>query len=704
MKTNEYKKGKIVYIKLGDNVIKKFDYSDKFLQSYLGGRGFNSILMYWSKHRIPPHAYHPDNLLLVSAGLLSGTEFPSSGRTTVSVLRSPVTQRFGDGNLGGHFGPALRQAGVDALIIDGKADYPAYIYITKDGIEVRSADRFWTCGIQTTDLMLRFTHGEDIKPLVIGQAGVNKVFSAVPACENRVPGGGGSGAVMGSKNLKGIVVDYDPSPGVVLPAKDPIEFCNSCDEATKKIENHPVFNTFSKYGTTSLVEIHSGMGYFPTRNWTSKAFTGWKKISGRAFEKFWKRKYPEYDKRLETIRDQLGCKNCPVVCSNPFKVEYETINCLGAKLGIDNPAVIQNLNTKHMNDAGLDVIQTTSIISALMEMYQDGVSDYKIEWGDDLEVDLFILELYTPRIDHSRARTPARHFRKGFLGGIPHVYNGSQPKDKVTWKSLMMRYYPNVKGMGLSGVVPSDKNKGVALAVATSSRGGDHLRSLPTLATYADWYLGKKGFRKFLQILQMPLEALDVMKGEASILVKDLYSTYTTLFGVPKPIVETWKSLGFLLNPQQLRGWGHMIKFTQEMYALTDAVGVCRFTSPWRFGIGPQLIAKACYFLTGLPVRWNQLLRVGERINAVEKELSWQYDQHPMDSIPRRFIDDRNGLKGIDFETMKAEYYERCRYDVLGRPRPGTVYLIIQNTTERVDDDLHKTLLCAGPHPNPGDC
>ena len=687
-----YKKGKIAYVNLLDEYeqIRLFDYSDKFLHNYLGSRGFNAFFMYKFRNTVPQDALDPQNLLMVSAGLFAGTRFPSSGRTTVSVLKSPVTGLFGDGNLGGHFGPALRLAGIDALIIDGSADRPVYLWIHDQTIMVRGADDIWNCGVNTADAVFRHRHGENVKPLIIGPAGAQKVFCAVPICENRVPGGGGAGAVMGSKNLKAIVVDYEPHR--YIGSARPDKFKEVSDEAENRIKRHPVFDTFSKYGTTSLVEVHSSLNYFPTRNFTSTAFSKWKHVSGKSFLAKWRKEDQEYDKKFEQNKEAIGCRNCPIVCSNPFKIEYETINCLGAKLGITSPDEIQYLNLVYLNDGGLDVIQATSIIAALMQMFEEGMSSYRINWGEEYEVRRFLFELYSS-LSESKHQTPARFFRNGFLEGVREVYIGPNPGEK-TYLDLMDRYYVNVKGMGLSGVVPSDKNKGVALAVATASRGGDHLRSLPTLATYASWYLGKKGFRKLLNIAKMPLRALSVMKGDAKFLVKDLYSTYVDVFGVPKQIVNTWKSLGFLLDQKQTKGWGHMIKFTQEMYALSDSISICRFITPWRFGIGPEVIGRAIHALTGQEIRWDQLLKIGARVNALEKWLSWtRYDNRPKDTLPPRFFQGIGSVNQVEFNAMLEEYYERCGYDENGKPKNRTLAALLQNSYERIDAEIAKTIL-----------
>jgi aldehyde:ferredoxin oxidoreductase len=740
-----YNKGKIVHVHLGmDGIdrVERYEYSNKFLGNYLGGRGFNTAFMFRFRNDIPQSAYDPDNLIFISSGLLSGTPFPSTGRTTVSVLKSPVTGFFGDGNLGGYFGPALRLAGIDCLIISGKANIPKYMHISPTGVpSTYDARKIWHYGTGATEVFIQDAHRNmgagnlsSLKVLSIGMAGAQQCFSSIVICENRAAGGGGTGAVFGSKNLKAIAVRY-PRKAVDKTADDPEQLQKIAEQAEEKIRAHPVFNTFKKYGTTSLVEIHSAIKYFPTKNFTQRTWKKWKNISGQELLKQWIAEDPKFEEGLEKLAEdeKLGCRNCPIVCSNPLKIEYETLNCLGSKIGIDELDKITTLNMVYMNDGGLDVIQTTSILSALMEMWAKGISDYKFEWGDYNHIQRFLSEflstkdlIYLNPADRKfgdKLFEPAKYcstiapfFRKGFCQGMTAaidagaikinekklklLYTGpinALYKDDITPvipQVLHELFWVSVKGMTLSGVYPSEKNKGVALAVATSSRGADHLRSLPTLATYADWYMGtKKGFKRLLQVLGMPIRSLFMMKDEAKLLVGNLYKTYEDTFGVPHSIVNEWEESGFLLNKGQNKGWGSMIKFTQEMYAISDAVSICRFTSPWRFGIGPGFLVRAIAALTGLIYNVDALMEVGNRIYTLERELLHHYNQAPLDNLSKRFFAGRGALTEQDFNELKADYYERCRYDVHGRPTRKLLHKLAAYSYGKEEDEIYEAVI-----------
>lgn len=709
------KKGRIAYVTLGEeghHIVKYYSYSDKFLLSFLGGRGFNIRFLTWTSSILPLRYSDPSNMICISPGLLSGTVFPSSGRTSIGVLKSPITGFWGEGNFGGYFGPAMKLCGIDSLIIDGTSDIPVALHILEGGaITFIDCSDIWKCGTLTTAAILEKRNNPlqvKRRVLCIGQAGTNEIFSSIALCDNRTSGGAGAGAVLGSKMIKAIVVDQ---PEYRIECRDEEGMEHLRDMVEERIKNHPVFDTFSTYGTTSLVEIHSGLKYLPTKNWMAGTWNKWKKISGKTLLKVFKKDDPNFQEKEEQAkeREDLGCINCPITCSNMDKIEYETLNCLGAKLGIDDINWIRTTNLNYFNDGGLDVIQTTSIISALMEMNERGVLTSELKWGNKVAVEQFLNWWIEGTLDvQSELEFLSGLFKHGFRSGIEKSLSNQfinlsklplidvmektkpkpvYPKDIVDY--IVDEFYPNVKGMSLSGVFPSDKNRGCALAVATSSRGADHLRSLPTLATYADWYLGKGAVKKLVDIIKMPLRSLFMMKADTKNLVGDLYQTYIEVFGVPHAIVERWKKLDFLLDPEKIHGWGSMIKFCQEVYAVSDSLGTCRFISPWRFGIGPYFMVDAIKNLTGLYINWSDLLRVGERIYALEKYFATKYRIHIKDSLPKRFLGNKNGKLGKGtFDAMKTDYYIECGYDIVtGIPTKELMFEVERDTI--TDQDLY---------------
>jgi len=689
----------INHIDLTTTKVKAWDPSRHFIETWIGGRGFNSRILYCFKDDIPATWDDPSNVIVISPGRLCGTSFPSSGRTTISVLKSPVSDLFSDGNFGGHFGPALRVADIDSLVITGKLEQPGYMHITKYGrIKFYNLpEKAMSWGYHATKGFLESAH-KNAKVLAIGHGGGRGCFSAVVNCDDRVAGGGGSGAVMGAKNLKAIVVDYELDSEV--PVKHAANMKFIADDAEQHIKNHPVYDTFKTYGTTSLVEIHSGLKYFPTFNWMKNTFRRWKDINGQSYLKY----ELELDENHLSKQDELskegklGCRNCPIVCSNQNKIEYETLNCLGSKIGISDLRTIVMLNTVYFNDAGLDVIETTSIISTLMELSERGIIDKEIKWGDvDFVVNFLREFLSDADLESNRNVTLGACFKRGFVEGLQVAEEfGLLYIDwfaELSYEDIYDKYYVQSKGKALSGVFPNEANKGVALALATSSRGADHLRSLPTLATYASWYMGKGGFKKLLKLMTVPLRSANLMKSDVKFLVGDLWKTYETVFDVPRSILYQWKRQGFLLDKRINKGWGSMIKFTQSLYAMSDSLGTCRFTSPWRFGIGPSFWKRALRTIgitnhVGNELDELKLLQIGHNINCLEKDLLYHYGITIIDQVPRKFFKGRGALKRETFEEIYADYCTECGFTPDGRPK--SLFMEGMLTGDYADRDMIK--------------
>jgi aldehyde:ferredoxin oxidoreductase len=662
----------IKHINLTNEKAENIHMSKQFNKRWLGGRGYNSRLLYCFKDEIPEEWSDDTNVVAISAGKFAGTSFPSSGRTTISVLKSPVSGMFSDGNLGGHFGPALKLAGIDTLLLTGKLKEISYIYIDRSGIasliELPGHAKHWGCA--STNMFIRHKSKGyvDLKVLAVGQGSFNGCFTGVVNCDNRVAGGGGSGAVLASKNIKAIAVEYDITE--TSKPKFPELFEAVSKSAEDHIKKHPVFDTFKRYGTTSLVEIHSALKYFPTHNFLFRTFRHWKKLSGQAYLEKKLKEDPNHLTEQDNLAKQgrLGCRNCPIVCSNQEKIEYETLNCLGNKIGLDDLDQIEHLNNVYFNDAGLDVIETTSIISALMEMSFKGLIDVRIDFGDYEFIEMFLSEFLG---EPSNDLTFGACFKQGFKSGL-ELAEKHDFIDINWWKfadfdEIEAEVYVSSKGKAYSGVYPNEANKGVALATATSTRGADHLRSLPTLATYASWYMAKGGWKKLIKLMTIPLRSARIMKSDAKFLVGDLWETYENVFGVPKYYVNLWRSKGFLLDNRINDGWGGMIKFTQSLYAISDSLSTCRFTSPWRFGVGSKFWIPALRYL-GVEVLERELFQVGHHINLLEKDLLYYYGKPVKDTVPSRFFEGKGGLSKETWDEIYADYCKECNLDSEGKP------------------------------------
>ena len=198
--------GQILDIDLTTETWKLADYPEDLARKYLGGRGFNMHVLY---HQLPANTnpLGPENLLILSCGLLTGTAAPSSARLHINAL-SPLTGILGSSNVGGNFGPRLRSNGIQSVILRGKSSQPVYLWIDGDAIEIRKAKSLWGLDTWETEDRLKANPGGDkISVLAIGPGGENgALFGCIMSDRDHAAGRTGMGTVMGSKNVKAIVV------------------------------------------------------------------------------------------------------------------------------------------------------------------------------------------------------------------------------------------------------------------------------------------------------------------------------------------------------------------------------------------------------------------------------------------------------------------------------------------------------------------
>ena len=356
--------GRFLRVNLSTGEVKVEEYDEELAKKWLGSRG---LAIYFLLRDMDPKVdpLSPDNMLIITPGPLSGTSAPTGGRYNV-VTKSPQTGFITMANSGGYFGAELKFAGWDGIIVEGKADSPVYIYIKDDNVEIRDASHLWGKVVSETEKTLREEIGsKKIRILSIGPAGENLVkFAAIMNDGHRAAGRGGVGAVMGSKNLKAIVVEGSKS----VPIADRQKFMLTVREKINKLKNDPTAGGgLPNYGTAVLVNIINENGLYPTRNFQTGVFEHAYEQSGEAMAK----KY--------LIRNQ-PCYACPIGCGRVNKLptvgvtegpEYESIWALGANLGINDLASIIEANHQ-CDEFGLDTISTGGTLAAAMELYEKG--------------------------------------------------------------------------------------------------------------------------------------------------------------------------------------------------------------------------------------------------------------------------------------------------------------------------------------------
>jgi aldehyde:ferredoxin oxidoreductase len=258
--TNSYA-GKILHVDLTKGSIKEGDLDMSFAKAYLGGKGFGARLLY---DLVPPKLdpFSPLNPVIFCTGPLTATMAPTNRYCIVT--KSPLTGLFSDSYAGGDFSPELKYAGYDKVVIRGKSPRPVYLWIDDDRTELKPASRIWGLDTYVTqDRVLEELGDRSVKVACIGPAGENKVrFALVDSSPHRQAGRCGTGAVMGSKNLKAVAVR---GSGRIAPA-DPKAFDEAYWRARGEIERSNDSMTYRRGGTPAFLGFANDQGLYPSLN------------------------------------------------------------------------------------------------------------------------------------------------------------------------------------------------------------------------------------------------------------------------------------------------------------------------------------------------------------------------------------------------------------------------------------------------------
>jgi aldehyde:ferredoxin oxidoreductase len=370
--------GTLLRVNLTTGAISKQPTNMRDAALFIGARGLaDKIYIDEVDPKVDPLS--PDNKLVFAPGPFSGTFAPSGGRYHV-VTKSPLTDAIAGANSGGKWGPELHYAGYDALIIEGKASEPVYLWINDDKVEIRKASHMWGKWVPDTTDMVRAETDVDASVACIGPAGEKQVlFAAIMNEMHRAAGRGGVGAVMGAKNLKAIAV-IGSKP---IKVADPKAFQEAVFSGTKLIKENPVGGVgMPTYGTNVLVNILNEIGSLPTKNFQDGYFATADKVGGESLA-------------ANQLVRKKGCFSCVISCGRVSKVksgkyagegegpEYEAAWSLGPDCLIDNLDAITRSN--HLcNELGMDPISYGSTLACAMELFEAGLLTLKDTEGVDL--------------------------------------------------------------------------------------------------------------------------------------------------------------------------------------------------------------------------------------------------------------------------------------------------------------------------------
>jgi len=422
-------------------------------ETFVGGRGFGIKILF---DEVPKEVdpLSPSNKLVFTNGPLTATKTQSASRW-IAQFKSPLTNIYCRSVAGGCFGAELKFAGYDAIIVEGRSEKPVYMWINDDKVEFRDAGKVW--GMMTLEArdFIREETDERSRMAMIGPAGERLVkFSAIVSDDMRTAARGGGGAVMGSKNLKAIVVRGSKRPKMY----DEDAFNTAVKEQITSIRENPGFVPFKSLGTNGDVYVFYTMGNFPTYNFKQYPLEGASRFSPEVLASY-------------IVKDG-ACYGCMIRCWKIFKIskgpyagvvwqfpEYETYWSYGGVLG--NCSVESVIYANMLSDLyGLDTISTGVAIAFATELYEKGILSKS-------ETDGLELRWGNPEVMLELVRRIALRIGVGNLLG-----EGVKRAAEIIGRGAE-KYAMHIKGMELPGYDPRSV-KAHGLNIATSPIGGSH--------------------------------------------------------------------------------------------------------------------------------------------------------------------------------------------------------------------------------------
>jgi len=603
--------GNLLYIDLSDGSIRKETMPENLYRLYPGGKALAAYLLL--KNIAPGvEPLSPENVLVLANGLLTGAPLSTATRFTAAA-KSPLTGAYGESEAGGYWGPELKMAGYEAIIVHGRAKSPVFISIYNEKVEIRDARHLWGRDPDFVQETVRQELGDKlIRVLQIGVAGENLVrYAAISHEMHHFNGRTGMGAVMGSKNLKAIAVRG--TSRYLQNAHDSKKLARLGKTLSVQVKDHPQGWDMQVKGTPGVTGGINAAGTLPTRNFRQGSFEGAANVSWDAYNK-------------DLMKGRGTCYACAVHCkpvvsiSARFEVngeyggpEYEAIAGFSSNCGVDDLSAVAKAN-ELCNRYGLDTISTSSSIAFAMECFERGMIGLEETGGVDLRFgnpDAMIEMIES--IAH----------RSGFgnllAEGVRHI---SQVIGQGSSQFAM-----HVKGEELGMHDPRGK-VGVGLGYAVSETGGDHVVS------YHDTVVANPDSITFKGAI--PLGITEAMPP------RELSARKVAAYA----ILENWSSLG-------------------------KVIGFCYFGPAPRSFIQADQVQEAVQAATGWDLSIQDLLRIGERATNLARifNLREGYSRQD-DTLPERlFTPLENGaLTGVgiskpEFEQAMTELYHVKGWD-----------------------------------------
>lgn len=598
---------------------KKFTVSEinkKDRQMYLGGKGLGLKLLY---DRMEPHIdpLGEKNMIVFDTGVLTGTGAPCSGRFE-AISKSPLTGIMTRSSCGGPFGMALKTSGWDTIILSGKASEPTYLAIDSKGVQFKSAKSIWGKDTETAEAVLR---KEGAGSLVIGVAGENLVRFANIRSGHRFLGRGGLGAVLGSKNIKGLVAKGGEFK--IVPANNK-KFSKTNKQFFKYInQNMITAGSFRSFGTNSSTNICNTAGALPIRNFTGGSHGDAHKISGETMAEQFKTKWDT-------------CKPCVILCGHKGTIngkeqhipEYETVHLLGSNLEIFDPVVIAGWD-ELCSTYGIDTITLGGVLGWAMEATEKGLIKTNLKFGSPKGVAEMIKDI-------------------AYCKGIgKDLAQGSRAASKIYGGE---DFAIHVKGLELPAYEPRG-SIGHALSYAVANRGACHLSAytiaLEVLLGVADPYAKrwKHYMVKFMEDLFAAMNSLHICQ----------FTSWAIM--LEPPLI---KMTPMLLMKQLIQNAAPVAMNLMDLSLLPEL---------WHSVLGKRYIPY---------ISMLKFLKAGERVHVLERYMNTREGiSKKDDTLPFRFLTEGRKCdaqeRTVPLEKMLKKYYRSRGYDSNGIPRKRTL-------------------------------
>ena len=610
--------GKILHVNLSKGELEIEEPDEQFYRTYMGGSamGMHYVL---KETPVGVDPFSPDNVLALCTGILTGTPISGQSRLT-SVAKSPLTGCIGDAQGGGYFPAEMKFSGFDAVIIKGRSPKPVYLWLHHGEAELRDASHLW--GLTTGDAEDKLKEELDdkrIEVLQIGPAGENLVrFSALISMSNRANGRTGMGAVMGSKNLKAVVVRGKMKPAIANPEKF------KGIQKLAKVNLEPTgMDGFGKYGTPGVCSPQHRAGGLPTYNFNSGNFDKHEEIDGHKLYNEHLRGHEKDDQnrfgRDTCFSCSIKCKRVSQIDEGPFKTEakyggpeYETLATFGSYCGISDMDAIIHANAL-CNMYGMDTISCGATIAWAMECWEEGKLTMEDTGG---------IELKYGNAEAMVKITEMIAKREGF-GEI--LAEGSKKAAEIIGRGTE-EYLITSKGQEAPAHMPQVK-RSLSVIYAANPFGADH-------------------------------ESSEHDPG---------YKAYP----------ERMKEIG-LTNPQEKLALNkEMMRFamiTQHLSSAVDSISVCAFIFGASFQLyTPEQLVQTINAVMGWNVDMKEILEVGERrLNMLRAFNSREGVGRESDTLPKKMF--KRPLKGgrsdgyvlneEEWEAALEDYYRLCDWDV----------------------------------------